>query len=367
MAEEIASDPESKTLGDGGPGAIQQPAKSSDGGDATGVGGDGGEERWKRERWTRNESMALVSAMKQLEEDASTTSTGGDAKWKSISQICSNHGVQRTSVQCRKRWNTLLAAYRKIKDWEKKNGMESYWAMGGLDCKAKKLPAGFDEEIWNVMNSFLAGRSGMSPRLFSYKTEDPTVEPVTAGALQIDLVPMSQSISQPLTQGLPEPLPESLPQSLPQSFGQSLPVSLLQPAVQSLPHTLPDPLLQPASQVLTQSVSQHSPQPANPRVRREGVTPRKRKRGLRQEIPVVLAQESPRLPKVDGQDAGTQRHGFEGLEPLTRFLPSFLEKSLEAYERNNDLDRKLRKEQGDKLVAVLGSLSSAVRDLVQQK
>ncbi|BFI09143.1 hypothetical protein MPTK1_3g01790 [Marchantia polymorpha subsp. ruderalis] len=285
----------------GGAGDGAGPGAGSDGAgfEEKNDGGSRAEKRWKGDRWTSHESMVLVSAKKQVEEDSSAPVRGGDAKWKQIAHICSSHCVQRTSFQCRKRWNTLLAAYKKIKDWERKNGAESYWLMGGTDLRAKKLPAGFDEGIWNVMDSFLAGRPGVSPKLLAGDSDTPPGDhhaSTTADALQAD-------------------------------------------GGTSLLHG-----------------STKAKREKEPALRKK----RKRAGGGSQE-------QQPLAADVEQKKTSTsQEPGTEALDRFSQYMSSIVNRAIECYDRNSELNRNLRREQGENLVAVLGTLASAVRDLVQQ-
>lgn len=135
-------------------------------------------------RWTRREILALVRAKQDVEgfgasqvsnrgrRPASSPDGGGHValpKWGAVSEGCRVRGVHRGPTQCRKRWTNLIAAFRKIKNWEKGRVKEEdkgddvaspshvsqeqkgYWEMGGEERKEKGLPGRFDEVVYELM------------------------------------------------------------------------------------------------------------------------------------------------------------------------------------------------------------------------
>jgi Myb/SANT-like DNA-binding domain len=134
-------------------------------------------------RWTRREILALVRAKQEVEgiganqisnrgrRPASSPEGGHVAlpKWGAVSEGCRVRGVHRGPTQCRKRWTNLIAAFRKIKNWE--NGrvkeeekgddvaipahvsqeQKGFWEMRGEERKEKGLPGRFDEVVYELM------------------------------------------------------------------------------------------------------------------------------------------------------------------------------------------------------------------------
>lgn len=136
-------------------------------------------------RWTRREILALVRAKHAVEgvgasqvsirgRRPSSSPEGGHAalpKWSAVSEGCRVRGVPRGPSQCRKRWTNLIAAFRKIKNWEKERVVKGeekgddvagpadvnqaqkkgFWEMGGEERKEKGLPGRFDKVVFDLM------------------------------------------------------------------------------------------------------------------------------------------------------------------------------------------------------------------------
>lgn len=108
-------------------------------------------------RWTKQESLTLVAAKrKELDRSLEGTARGIDAsdvKWVTIFQYCKELGVERDASQCRKRWHSLYKDYKKIKDYEKLHG-GSYWSMSAEQRREKKLASSFEQEVFEVLDSY---------------------------------------------------------------------------------------------------------------------------------------------------------------------------------------------------------------------
>ncbi|KAK4350124.1 hypothetical protein RND71_029437 [Anisodus tanguticus] len=116
----------------------------------------------RHSRWTRQETLVLIQGKKVAEGRAhrgrKTTSIFGsdkaEPKWDSVSSYCRQHGADRGSVQCRKRWSNMISDFKKIKAWESQaNGSsESYWMMSNDLRREKRLPGSFDREVYDVLD-----------------------------------------------------------------------------------------------------------------------------------------------------------------------------------------------------------------------
>ncbi|KAJ7297328.1 hypothetical protein O6H91_Y064300 [Diphasiastrum complanatum] len=121
-------------------------------------------------RWTKNETLLLLTAKRKREDGLLILSAGADEKvsdvnkWKRICDSLRAHGVDRDHVACKKRWFHLLSDYKKIQDWQCAAGAaESFWLMQPHERRAKRLPSGFDRDIYGELDSWLGGRPAVNP------------------------------------------------------------------------------------------------------------------------------------------------------------------------------------------------------------
>lgn len=152
--------------------------------EASGISPSGPQPRMPR--WTRREILALVRAKHDVEGGGGSQVSGrgrrpasspdgghvAQSKWAAVAEGCRVRGVKRGSTQCRKRWTNLIAAFRKIKNWETERGkvkgeergdddmassshmdreQKGYWEMGGEERKEKGLPGRFDKVVYEIM------------------------------------------------------------------------------------------------------------------------------------------------------------------------------------------------------------------------
>ncbi|MFS7922902.1 putative transcription factor MYB-HB-like family [Helianthus anomalus] len=109
--------------------------------------------------WTVEESLILVNEVSAVESDCGDT-LASFQKWKIIVENCNALGVNRNLNQCRRKWDTLLSDYKKIKQ-----------------SASKK--ATFNSELFNVIERYVGdyeGGCGTDP--------DSESEPVLASFLQ---------------------------------------------------------------------------------------------------------------------------------------------------------------------------------------
>lgn len=64
--------------------------------------------------WTVEESLILVNEVSAVEADCGDT-LASFQKWKIIVENCNALGVNRNLNQCRRKWDSLLSDYKKIK------------------------------------------------------------------------------------------------------------------------------------------------------------------------------------------------------------------------------------------------------------
>lgn len=115
---------------------------------------DGGKTRLPR--WTRQEILLLIQGKKVVENRVRGSGSGlNEPKWTSVASFCEKHGMNRSPVQCRKRWSNLAGDFRKIKEWETncKEESESFWVMRNDLRRERKLPGFFDKDVYDILDA----------------------------------------------------------------------------------------------------------------------------------------------------------------------------------------------------------------------
>ncbi|KAL5564804.1 hypothetical protein UlMin_027968 [Ulmus minor] len=110
-------------------------------------------------RWSVRETLILIEGKRvadiTVKSGQKCSSKNFELEWDLVSSYCKRHGVERNSVQCRKKWANVHVDFRKIKRWEEsvrtKEEVESFWTMRNDKRKAKRLPA-FERQVYNVLD-----------------------------------------------------------------------------------------------------------------------------------------------------------------------------------------------------------------------
>ncbi|RZC70798.1 hypothetical protein C5167_033940 [Papaver somniferum] len=104
--------------------------------------------------WTTEELVTLVTETVAIDA-AFSRALPSIQKWKMISDKCTALGVGRSSDQCHRKWESLLVDYKKIKDWESKRGLVSYWSLEKERKMEHELPISFDAELFKCLDESL--------------------------------------------------------------------------------------------------------------------------------------------------------------------------------------------------------------------
>lgn len=104
--------------------------------------------------WTVKEMLVLVNEVAAINADSLKTLSTYQ-RWKMISDNCMALDVIRSSNLCRRKWESMLAEYKKINDWESRSGAGSYWCLESERKKEYGLPAFFDRELFGSIYDFL--------------------------------------------------------------------------------------------------------------------------------------------------------------------------------------------------------------------
>ncbi|XP_048133865.1 trihelix transcription factor ASR3 isoform X2 [Rhodamnia argentea] len=104
--------------------------------------------------WSAGDLLILVNEIAAVEGDC-LNALSSYQKWEIISENCTALDVDRTANQCRRKWESLLADYRRIKQHESRSGINSYWSLGHDRRNGFGLPETFDRELFEVINNIL--------------------------------------------------------------------------------------------------------------------------------------------------------------------------------------------------------------------
>jgi hypothetical protein len=121
-------------------------------------------------RWSKHETLVMIEAKRKHELDLQQgVAVKGKPlltdvnKWDLVSASCRAAGVDRDGKMCRKRWFNLLTEFKKILEWCKINGVDEFWSMSGDERREKRLPTGFDQEVYLAMETSTKSPSEMLP------------------------------------------------------------------------------------------------------------------------------------------------------------------------------------------------------------
>ena len=108
--------------------------------------------------WTVTESLILVNEIAAVEADCSTALSSYQ-QWNIIAGNCAALDVGRNMGQCRRKWDSLLSEYEKIRAWEsKKNARSSYWKLKGERVRKLGLPESFDPDLFRAVDGVVKAR-----------------------------------------------------------------------------------------------------------------------------------------------------------------------------------------------------------------
>ncbi|KAL5727807.1 hypothetical protein ACHQM5_000956 [Ranunculus cassubicifolius] len=83
-------------------------------------------------------------------------------KDREVAEFLNLHGVNRDAKTAGTKWDNMLGEFRKVYEWEKGNEREqvgkSYFRLSPYERKIHRLPASFDEEVYNELSQFMGFR-----------------------------------------------------------------------------------------------------------------------------------------------------------------------------------------------------------------
>eukprot|EP00250_Pteridium_aquilinum_P015584 c22656_g1_i1 orf=1010-1624(-) len=111
------------------------------------------------QRWQQHENQVLIAGIEKQELELEKGGKWNSEqtrreKWEEIETYCHLYGINRSAEQCRHRWQRLLHAFSKIKNWEscRPPGKSSFWLMKASEKKEEGLSFSLDLETFNALD-----------------------------------------------------------------------------------------------------------------------------------------------------------------------------------------------------------------------
>ncbi|MBA0621922.1 hypothetical protein Godav_007499 [Gossypium davidsonii] len=119
--------------------------------------------------WKPNEMLWLARAWRiqylggvGVQVQPSRGKTRAD-KDKEVAEFLNKHGINRDAKTAGTKWDNMLGEFRKVYEWErgeKERVGKSYFRLSPYERKLHRLPASFDEEVFEELAQFMVPRDG---------------------------------------------------------------------------------------------------------------------------------------------------------------------------------------------------------------
>ncbi|VVA22672.1 PREDICTED: trihelix mRNAion factor [Prunus dulcis] len=120
---------------------------------------------YRKGNWTVGETMILIEAKKMDDErrmkrsgDAAGSETRSskpaELRWKWVEDYCWKKGCLRSQNQCNDKWDNLMRDYKKVREYERREGREeaaSYWKLEKSERKDRNLPTNMVPQIYEAL------------------------------------------------------------------------------------------------------------------------------------------------------------------------------------------------------------------------
>ncbi|KAI4347471.1 hypothetical protein L6164_008283 [Bauhinia variegata] len=126
--------------------------------------------------WKPSEMLWLARAWRIQHQGGSEGSTGSSEKEESgqsrgktraekdreVAEFLQRHGINRDAKTAGTKWDNMLGEFRKVYEWERGPEREqigkSYFRLSPYERKMHRLPASFDEEVFEELSQFMGSR-----------------------------------------------------------------------------------------------------------------------------------------------------------------------------------------------------------------
>ncbi|GBG70699.1 hypothetical protein CBR_g7998 [Chara braunii] len=163
-----------------------------------------------RERWSSEETFALIACKRKQMELFGDGGPGGrinakERKWHDIQKRMAELGVQRTAVECTRRWDNLLSWYKRIVDNDRREDVKSFWEMTPRQRRDHGLKFAMERSVFDLIDSLKLERRANLVRTISSAVNTTAAAPF-AGALDRVINPTANALNGTPTGNLAAPL-----------------------------------------------------------------------------------------------------------------------------------------------------------------
>ncbi|ESW24360.1 hypothetical protein PHAVU_004G124000 [Phaseolus vulgaris] len=115
-----------------------------------GGGGGGGSESSSRAEQQQQAELGITRGKTRADKD------------KEVAEFLKRHGVNRDAKTAGTKWDNMLGEFRKVYEWERGGEREqigkSYFRLSPYERKLHRLPASFDEDVFEELAQFMGSR-----------------------------------------------------------------------------------------------------------------------------------------------------------------------------------------------------------------
>lgn len=108
-----------------------------------------------------DQSQGSGSALEVTTVQTTRGKTRAD-KDREVAEFLSRHGINRDAKTAGTKWDNMLGEFRKVYEWETGGEREqvgkSYFRLSPYERKIHRLPASFDEEVFEELSQFMGPR-----------------------------------------------------------------------------------------------------------------------------------------------------------------------------------------------------------------
>ncbi|XP_059461210.1 trihelix transcription factor ASR3 [Corylus avellana] len=111
--------------------------------------------------WPVEAALILVNEIAAVEADC-LNALSSYQMWNIIAANCTALDKPRTLNQCRRKWDSLVSEYNKIKQWELQSGSGLYWSLESERRRECGLPENFDSELFKAVDDLVRAQEKKS-------------------------------------------------------------------------------------------------------------------------------------------------------------------------------------------------------------